>query len=54
MKIAIIGESGIVGNRILEEAIHPRHEITAIVRDTSKLKNPKRINTRFTVVSKAE
>lgn len=40
MKIAIIGASGTVGgNRILEEAIHPRHEVTAIVRDTSKLKN---------------
>lgn len=37
MKIGIIGASGKAGNVILQEAIGRGHEVTAIVRDASKL-----------------
>ena len=41
MKIGIIGESGKVGRLVLEEVIkRGNHEVTAIVRDRSKLENP--------------
>ncbi len=38
MKIAIIGASGKAGSLILKEAVSRGHEVTAIVRDASKLK----------------
>ncbi|GAB3059023.1 NAD(P)-dependent oxidoreductase [Salinicoccus sesuvii] len=37
MKIGIIGATGQAGNLILKEAVDRRHEVTAIVRDASKL-----------------
>lgn len=37
MKIALIGATGHIGSRILKEALNRGHEITAIVRDPSKL-----------------
>lgn len=37
MKIGIIGASGKAGSLILNEAIDRGHEVTAIVRDASKL-----------------
>lgn len=37
MKIAIIGANGKAGNRILTEAVERGHQVTAIVRDASKL-----------------
>lgn len=37
MKIAIIGASGKAGNLILKEAVSRGHEVTAIVRNASKL-----------------
>jgi len=37
MKIAVIGASGKAGNLILKEALSRGHEVTAIVRDASKL-----------------
>lgn len=37
MKIAIIGASGNIGSRITHEALSRGHEVTAIVRDPSKL-----------------
>ena len=37
MKIAIIGASGKAGSLILKEAVSRGHEVTAIVRDASKL-----------------
>lgn len=37
MKIAIIGANGKAGNRILTEALQRGHQVTAIVRDASKL-----------------
>ena len=40
MKIGIIGASGKAGSRIAEEALYRRHEVTAIVRDRSKITNP--------------
>jgi uncharacterized protein len=41
MKIGIIGASGKVGRLVLKEAIERgQHEVTAIVRDQSKLENP--------------
>lgn len=39
MKIGIIGASGKAGNLILKEAVSRGHEVTAIVRDKSKLKD---------------
>jgi uncharacterized protein len=38
MKIGIIGASGKVGSLILKEAVSRGHQVTAIVRDMSKLK----------------
>ena len=39
MKIGIIGATGKVGNLVLEEAIDREHDVTAIVRNASKLSN---------------
>jgi len=39
MKIGIIGATGKVGNLVLEEAIDRVHDVTAIVRNASKLSN---------------
>lgn len=39
MKIGIIGASGKAGKLILKEAIERGHEVTAIVRDSSKVQN---------------
>lgn len=40
MKIALIGATGFVGTHLLEEALQRGHEVTAIVRDPSKIANP--------------
>ncbi|WP_028981721.1 NAD(P)-dependent oxidoreductase [Sporocytophaga myxococcoides] len=37
MKIALIGATGNIGSRILKEALNRGHEVTAIVRNPSKL-----------------
>ncbi len=37
MKIALIGATGFVGNHLLKEALHRNYDVTAIVRDPSKL-----------------
>ena len=37
MKIAIIGATGNVGTRLVNEALNRHHAVTAIARDTSKL-----------------
>lgn len=37
MKIALIGASGFIGQHILAEAINRQHQVTALVRDTSKV-----------------
>ena len=39
MKIAIIGANGKAGSLILKEAVNRGHEVTAIVRDASKLED---------------
>ena len=39
MKIGIIGASGQAGTEIMKEALERSHEVTAIVRDASKLEN---------------
>ena len=39
MKIGIVGASGKVGSLILKEAVSRGHEVTAIVRDATKLKD---------------
>jgi len=39
MKIGIIGASGKAGQEILKEAVSRGHEVTAIVRDASKIRN---------------
>lgn len=36
MKIAIIGSTGTIGQRIVKEALERGHQVTAIVRDTAK------------------
>jgi len=38
MKITLIGATGTVGQRILEEALNRGHQVTALVRDSAKLK----------------
>jgi uncharacterized protein len=47
MKVGIIGASGKVGSLVLKEAVSRGHEVTAIVRDASKLKD-----TNVTVIEK--
>jgi putative NADH-flavin reductase len=37
MKLALVGTSGTIGQRILREALRRGHEVTAIVRDPSKI-----------------
>lgn len=37
MKIALIGATGFIGQHILAEAISHQHQVTALVRDTSKI-----------------
>lgn len=37
MKIALIGATGTIGQRILEEALTRGHQVTAVVRDPSRL-----------------
>jgi hypothetical protein len=37
MNIAIIGATGNIGSRVLDEALRRRHEVTAITRDPRKL-----------------
>lgn len=39
MKIAIIGAAGKAGSLIMEEALERGHEVTAVVREASKVKN---------------
>lgn len=39
MKIALIGATGFVGTHLLEEALERGYEVTAIVRDPSKISN---------------
>src|SRR5215469_14549599 len=36
-KIAIVGATGSVGSRLMEEALRRRHAVTAIARDASKI-----------------
>lgn len=40
MKIAIVGASGKAGKQIMKEALDRGHEVTAIVRDASKMTEP--------------
>jgi putative NADH-flavin reductase len=40
MKIALIGASGNVGSRILEEALRRGHNLVAIARDAGKIGAP--------------
>ena len=37
MKITLYGASGMIGSRILDEALRRGHTVTAVVRDTTKL-----------------
>jgi putative NADH-flavin reductase len=43
MRIALFGATGMIGSRILDEALQRGHEVTAIIRDPAKLQqtNPK-------------
>ncbi|KMQ71566.1 NAD(P)-dependent oxidoreductase [Chryseobacterium koreense] len=40
MKIALIGATGYVGSAILNELTHRNYDVTAIARNTDKIKNP--------------
>ena len=48
MKIALIGANGTVGQRILQEALTRGHQVTAIVRDPSRMTNK---NEKLSVVT---
>jgi uncharacterized protein len=37
MKIVLFGASGMIGSRILDEALSRQHEVTAVVRDPSRI-----------------
>lgn len=37
MKIALIGATGMIGQRILQEALSRGHQVTAVVRDSSRI-----------------
>ena len=39
MKIALIGATGNVGSKVLEEALSRGHDVTAIVRNPDKLRH---------------
>jgi len=43
MKVALVGATGPVGKRILQELVDREHDVTAIVRDTSKVAGHPRI-----------
>lgn len=45
MKIAILGATGTVGQRIVKEAVRREHSVTAISRDPSRLMRQERVNT---------
>jgi putative NADH-flavin reductase len=40
MKIALLGAGGMIGQRILQEALSRGHEVTAIVRDPARFTSP--------------
>lgn len=44
MKLALIGATGFVGANLLKEALQRGHEVTAIVRDPSKLETAENLN----------
>jgi putative NADH-flavin reductase len=46
MKVALIGASGFVGSKILAEALHRGHQVTAIVRNPEKIQPDKNLNTK--------
>ena len=46
MKIALIGASGFIGQHILQEAISRQHQVTALVRDTSKIPQHASVSTK--------
>ncbi|MCA1326510.1 NAD(P)-dependent oxidoreductase [Herbaspirillum sp. alder98] len=46
MNIAIIGATGNVGSRILEEALRRGHKVIAIARDASKIKPQEQVTAR--------
>lgn len=43
MKVALLGATGFVGSALLEELLDRGHDVTAIVRDTGKLKERDRL-----------
>lgn len=46
MNIALIGATGFIGQHILVEAINRKHQVTALVRDTSKVAAHPQVTTR--------
>ena len=46
MRIALIGASGFIGRAILEEALSRGHEVTALVRDPSRLTHARNLETK--------
>lgn len=39
MKVVLFGATGMIGSRVLKELVSRRHEVTAVVRDTSRVPN---------------
>lgn len=54
MKIALIGATGTIGQRILKEALDRGHEVTAIVRDASRLGEHNNLRTSVGSASDAD
>ena len=54
MKIALIGATGFIGQHILREALARKHEVTALVRDTSKVISRKGVTAKALEVHNSE
>jgi uncharacterized protein len=39
MKVVLFGATGMIGSRVLKELVSRGHEVTAVVRDTTRVSN---------------
>lgn len=54
MKIVIFGASGMIGQRILAEALHRGHQVTAVARGTSKISSDAALTVRAADIQNEE
>ena len=54
MKIVIFGASGMIGQRILAEALHRGHQVTAVARGTSKISSDAGLTVRAADIQNEE